>query len=713
MSRGAPPEARRGAWFVEAGGRRFVDPYRWMEADTQPRRAWLQAHQEHAAAVLSALPARAWIRRRIAALMPSCGPGRSVVGGRRSFFLQCASGRDLASLYCRDHPAGKALLLFDPCAADPGLPATVADIHPSPDGSRVAFRISAAGTSLMPLLVADAASGEILRDGVPGEVNPVAHAWHTANRVAWLPDSSGFYYTRCPAGTPPAQRRYGHKLYFHRIGSDWTGDRLVFGDDLEAEQAPFPLLSDDGRYLLAVVQDMAGGRPRSALHLLDRRRAAERFVRVCPRSAGFASAVLHGEALYVRTDHRAPRGRILRIELAAAARGDSRAKTVVPEAAHPIGTWTTAGERLVVEFIEETGSRLRVYRLDGRFVKAVALPRLGTVGAIRTAAGSAGVRFRFSSFLMPGADFRLSPDGRYRRSGKGRRPPFDPDAFTASRVLVGSEDGTSVPMYLLHRRDVGPNGSNPAVLYGYGGFGVSMRPKFTPHVIPFLERGGVYAVVCARGGGERGEAWHWAGCRSNKRNTFDDFIAAGEWLVARGYAHRSRLACFGWSNGGLTVHASAVRRPGLWCALVAGSPVTDMARFDMAYGGRLWVGDYGSPADPGDLAVLMGYSPYHALPDRVDGPAVLTIVPDRDDRVAPWHGYKMHAAWLASNRSGNPVLLRGEPDAGHRGAAAVGRTVDMYADIWAFLFWRLGMTAPPSHEGDSGAAGSGLGQGRR
>jgi prolyl oligopeptidase len=297
----------------------------------------------------------------------------------------------------------------------------------------------------------------------------------------------------------------------------------------------------------------------------------------------------------------------------------------------------------------------------------------------------------FSSFLTPGAVYRMNPATLRYELCHRHEVPFDSEAFQVEQVWFESPDGTRIPMFLIHKRGVGRDGGNAAVVHGYGGFGVSLRPAFKAHVIPFLERGGVYAIVNARGGGEFGEAWHRAGVRENKQKVFDDFIAAGEWLVAQGYTRASRLGFFGWSNGGLSANAVAVQRPDLWKAVVAGAPVTDMVRFPTAHGGRHWVADYGSPEDAGDLDFLLRYSPYHTLPEKIEAPAILTIAPDNDDRVAPWHSYKMHSAWLAANVSGNPILLRGEEQAGHRGSPAVSSAVDRYADIWSFFFWQLGV----------------------
>jgi len=274
----------------------------------------------------------------------------------------------------------------------------------------------------------------------------------------------------------------------------------------------------------------------------------------------------------------------------------------------------------------------------------------------------------------------------------GKYPvPVDPNVVDVEQVRYPSKDGTDVTMFLVHKRGLARDGRNAAVIHGYGGFGVSLLPKFTAHVIPFLESGGIYVVVNARGGGEFGEEWHRAGMRANKQNVFDDFIAAGEWLIGEGYTQASRLGCFGWSNGGLSVNAVAVQRPDLWKAVVAGAAATDMARFHTAHGGQHWVADYGSPEDSDDLNFLMQYSPYHTLPKKIAAPAILTVAPDNDDRVAPWHSYKMHAAWLAANLSENPILLRREEKAGHRGSPSASRTSARYADIWTFFFWQFGI----------------------
>ena len=659
------------------------DPYRWMEEDTEALRTWAQAQSQHATAQLSSVPARESIRRRLEELLRTPAIGNIVKARKRYFFQQRLKDQELASLYCQDEPHGAARLLLDPSELSADRTITLADAHPSRDGSLIAYRLSSAGSSCMSLYVMNVDSKEVL-DIIPGDVNPVAHVWHTKNRVAWLPDSSGFYYTRCPQAMSGEEARFNHKLYFHRLRDDWREDELVFGESLKPEQTPYPQLSWDGRYLVTLVQDVSGASPCSQLYVLDREDQKRGFVPVVRGSAAFISAVvLHRDRLYIQTNQ------LTAIELADIAAGEFI--TVIPEASYPIGAWTTVGNYLFVETNEKVSSRLRVYDLDGKFVKQIELPGACSINSMNAEPESEELLISFSSFLMPKAVYRMDLETLAYKPYCQHEVPFDPNPFELEQSWVQSRDKTRVPIFLLHKKGMERDGRNAAVIHGYGGFGVSLLPTFTAHVIPFLERGGIYVVLNARGGGEFGEEWHRAGMRENKQNTFDDFVAAAEWLIANDYTQASKLGCIGWSNGGLSVNAVAVQRPDLWKAVVAGAAVTDMARFHTAHAGRNWVAEYGSPEDPEDLEFLMQYSPYHTLPQRIEAPAILTIAPDNDDRVAPWHSYKMHAAWLAANISNNPILLRREEQSGHRGSPAATRTIARYADIWSFFFWQLGV----------------------
>jgi prolyl oligopeptidase len=668
-----------------------VDQYRWMEDETPGLRTWVQAQHDLTMAQLSSLPSREDIRRRLEELLHTNAITGLTKAGNRYFFRHRLANQELSSLYYYDASHSAPQLLLDPNQLSAGRTIVLMDTHPSSDGRLIAYRLSSAGSSHMSLHVCTVDGKRVLPDVIPGDVNPVAHTWHTKNRVAWLPDNGGFFYTRCPHDAPAGETRFNHKLYLHQLGDDWREDYLIFGESLTREQTPYPLVSPDGRYLLVLVQDVSGTEPRSQLHLLGLEHPPYSWVPVVQGIDAFISAAaFHRETLYIQTDHEAPLGKIIAIKLTHIVGGEFTATTVIAAESYPLRSWATARDYLFVETIENVSSRLRVYDPAGKFVKQIELPGTGSIDSLT--ASSDELLFSFSSFLMPKAVYRVDLETlEYRLFQEQPEAAFDADAFELEQVWFESRDQTRIPMFLVHRKGLERDGKNAVVIHGYGGFGVSLLPTFAPHVVPFLERGGIYAVVNARGGGELGEEWHRAGMRENKQNVFDDFIAAGEWLIAEGYTQSSRLGCFGWSNGGLSVNAVAVQRPDLWKAVVAGAPVTDLARFHTAHGGQHWVADYGSPEDPRDLDFLMQYSPYHTLPEKIEAPAILTVVPENDDRVAPWHSYKMHAAWLAANVSTNPILLREEKQAGHRGSPLASRTIARYTDIWTFFFWQLGL----------------------
>jgi prolyl oligopeptidase len=665
------------------------DPYRWMEEDTPALRTWLRAQHEYTTARLSSLPARELIHRRLEELIRAPATLDVTKVGRRYFFRRRYEHEELPALYCQDAPHGALRLLVDPNELSSDRTITLGDTHPSCDGSLIAYRLSESGSSAMSLQVMDVNSRQVLPDVIPADVNPVAHAWHTKNQVAWLPDHSGFYYTRCARAVAGGEARFNHKLYFHQLGDDWRNDSMVFGESLKREQMPYPQLSSDGRYLVVMVQDVSGAAPCSHLYLLDREDLQRGFIHVIRGTEGFLTAALHRDRLYIKTHHQAPLGQLKAIKLTDIAAGDFAATTVITSELYPLRTWTAVGNYLFVETIQDVSSRLRVYDLEGKLVKQIELPGVGTINAMSAEPESEDLLISFSSFLLPTALYRINLENLEYTLYHQHELPFDPQEFEIEQAWFTSRDETRIPMFLVHERGIRRDGNNAAVIHGYGGFGVNLMPKFAAYVIPFLERGGIYATLNARGGGEFGEEWHRAGMRENKQNVFDDFIAAGEWLIAQRYTQASKLGCFGWSNGGLSVNTVAVQRPDLWKAVAAGAAVTDMARFHLGPGGQHWIADYGSPEDPDDLDFLMQYSPYHTLPPKIEAPAILTVVPDNDDRVAPWHSYKMHSAWSAANVSNRPILLRGEEQAGHRGSPSVSATIARYADIWAFFFWQL------------------------
>jgi len=617
--------------------------------------------------------------------------GRVQVAGGRLFHRSREAGAERWSLFVSASLDGPRRPVIDPAALFQGLTPRLADCHPSPDGRLVAFRVAFRGSSLMPLHVVDVATGALLPDRVPGELNPVAHLWHSENQVAWTAAGDGFYYSRASGGSSSDEVRYRQQIYFHRLGDDSADDRRAFGEDLAPGETPIPSLSEDGRFLVVTVHDFTGGEPVSALWVRDQEREEVGFQPVLPAAPGTIGACLRGRWVYLRTNRADARGGVIRVALDAAPSGPQGAEVVVGAPLERGERWAVAGDRVVVERRDDEDVALQVFR-DGREERGpVPIGSGASINWMTSTSDGDAVLLGVSCPRDPSRTVRVELPARGPAASLRPSTHAVTEGLQVRRVWFTSRDGTRVPMNLMHRSDLSCDGRAPAVVRGYGGFSVSMRPKYRADVIPFLERGGVYAEPQVRGGGELGDSWHRSGMREQKQNSFDDFNAAAEWLIAEGYAAEGRLGCIGWSNGGLLTMGAALQRPGLWRAVVAGAPVTDMARFHLSDGGRHWMSEYGVPDRDEELEWLLRYSPYHNVPDRIAAPAVLIYAPDADDRVAPWHGRKMLAQWQRATTSQRPVLLRGGPDLGHAGGTTVTRTAERFADIWAFLFWQLGV----------------------
>jgi prolyl oligopeptidase len=675
------------------------DPFRELEGDGPEVREWLQRQQQRTTEVLARIPTRPELASRIAEL--GRAPKTSLPlrrGGKR--FWRARQGEELALLYVDDGSGARVLL--DPNQFDRDRNVTLLDVHPSPDGELVAYRLSRDGSSSAALHVLRVATGELLPDHVPAELNPVAHAWHTRNCVAWTSDGRGFYYTRRPTAVRSSESRYHQKLWFHRLGDHWSEDALVFGATLSPEQVPYPRLADDGTTLLVVVQDLSGSRPSSQLYL--RAHPSTTFERSLAGCEGFADAIVDGDTLFVRTDHEAPLGKLVAVPIAAPG---ARPSTLIPEGDGPLRRWLVHGEFLVIETLVQAASQLCVHRRTGDRLGPLPLPGIGSVAGLEPDGDR--ILFSFSSPLASRSIHACNLRAQTCERIEAPAHELDRDRFEVRRVSVRADDGMTIPMFLTHARDLPLTGDHPTVLYGYGGFGVSVRPSFRPEVVPFLERGGVFASACVRGGGEFGEAWHRAGMRDRKQVVFDDFIAAATWLIDAGYTQPARLGCLGGSNGGLLVTAAVTQRPELWRAVVARAPVTDMARFHHAPGGRHWIAEYGDPENPDDLEIMLRYSPYHAPAPTHDAPAAMIVCGRNDDRVPAWHAYKLDAVWQAASTSGHPVLLWTERDAGHHGARALSKMVERHADTWGFLLWQLTQSGAQSIDRSADSACPGRG----
>lgn len=679
-----PPQTRVDVSVDIVHGEPVADPYRWLEeGDSQETRDWVAAQNAYTRSVLDGLPGRDRIHQRLDLLLTTGWVGTAVVRGTRSFYERRGGRQDQPVLVVRERDSEHERTVLDPNALSAGGIVALDWWYVSSDGRRMAYGLSEGGTELSTLHVLDVDSGEHLAaDEIP----------HTrAASIAWLPDGSGFYYTRTPepGSVAAGEETYHRHVFFHPLGQNWREDEEVFGVGRAREDWPNLLISRDGRWL---VVEVAQGWARSEIYLLDRHHPERGFVAVHAGVDAVAEAEFAGDQLLVRTNQDAPNFALYAVDPRQSDRANWR--LVLPEHADRVlnGARAVAG-RIVVDELHNASSELRLYVLDGALQTHVALPSLGTLRGIGGEWTGDQIIVGFTSFAEPPTAYVVDPDTAQAESfARGDLPPgFDAARYEVGQEWYTSRDGTRVSMFVVHRRGLVRDGNNPTLLTGYGGFSVSRTPMFVSPLPLWLDSGGVYAVANLRGGGEYGEAWHQAGMLDRKQNVFDDFIAAADYLIASGVTCSERLAISGGSNGGLLVGAALTQRPDLFKAVVCQVPLLDMLRYHHLRLARLWIAEYGDPEDPQQARWLHAYSPYHRVRPGRQYPATLLTTADGDSRVDPMHARKMAARLQAASAGEAPILLRVESVAGHGQGKPRGKQVEEATDIWSFLFWQLGV----------------------
>ncbi len=657
-----------------------ADRFRWLEDERSPAtRAFIAEQNARTEAWLARLPEREPLRRRLAELLAT-GQLSTPVPKRgpdvwRYFYARREPGQQQAALRVRVGADGPERTLVDPNSFDPTGLTTLDWWYPSADGRLVAYGLSRGGDEQSTLYVVAVDTGEPLPDRIPRT---------RMTSLAWLPDGSGFFYTRLPApGTvPDAELHYHRHVFLHRLGGVPQDDARVFGAGRNPQETPTVTLSADGRYLVVGAHL---GWSRTELYLLDRERPDAGFRRLSPEAeAIYWVQIAHGR-LWVLTNEGAPTYRVLVADLETPERAAWR--EVIPRAEHTLQAMRVVGETIATEYLVDASSAIRLFDLDGHPRGAVDLPPLGTVEVLRGEATGHELLFGFTSFTLPSRAYRHDLSTGRTTLFAASETPARTDSVEVRQVWYTSRDGTRVPMFLVHGPRIAARGENPALLTGYGGFNISRTPMFLPGSYAWIERGGVWALPNLRGGGEFGEAWHAAGKRERKQNVFDDMIAAAEWLIENGYTRPERLASRGRSNGGLLMGALITQRPELFRAVACEVPLLDMVRYHRFLVARLWIPEYGDPEVAQDFRWLYAYSPYHNLRPGPRYPAVLFTTAEGDTRVHPLHALKMAAlmqAMLPADPE-RPVLLRVESEAGHGIGKPVGKLVAEEADVWAFL----------------------------
>ncbi len=660
-------------------GETIPDPYRWLEDGESPAtREWTAAQNALTRSYLNAVPGRADLHRRLDQLL-AIGAISVPTPARGRYFYQRRDGRqNQPVLYLREGVHGEDRAVIDPNALDDGGTVALDWYYPSDDGRLLAYGLSENGSEESVLQVLEVDSGTLLGDRIP----------HTrAADLAWLPDGTGFYYTRYPAAgqAPAGEEHYHRAIRFHRLGSDPADDPLVL-KPAEKEHWPSVGISPDGRWLVIGV---ARTFDQTDLYLQDLRSGAPPVAVAKDLPASFEGEVMHGR-LFMRTNLDAPTYRLYAVD---PERPDREAWREIVGPRHDAvleGVRVTAAH-LALSYLERASSRLRLTDHDGRGVREIPLPTLGSLFGAGAEWDGRELFYGFSSYTVPPGVYRIDMETGAEELWRRVEADVDPSRFEVSQVAVRSRDGTEVSMFLVHRAGLVRDGGNPVYLTGYGGFNISMTPAFSRSLLLWLERGGVVAIPNIRGGGEYGEDWHQQGTLGRKQNSFDDFVAAAEWLIARGYTVPERLAAAGGSNGGLLMGAVLTQRPDLFRAVVIQVPLLDMLRYHRFLIARLWIPEYGSAEDPAQFPWLRAYSPYHHVGDGVAYPAVLLATAESDTRVDPMHARKMTARLQAATSSPRPILLRLEARAGHGAGKPLNKVLEELTDTWAFVFSEVGV----------------------
>lgn len=701
---------------LEQGGQRLTDPYRFLEDERDPRTvAFCREQAELARSYLGALPGRDRLRdelRKLACVDAVSTPARY---GGRYFYSRSRAESEKAILCMREvataeNPTPDERVLIDPNRWPLESHLSLGVTQPSPDGKLLAYALHKNGEDEATLHVLEVDSGRTL------ELDVIAGAKYAY--PSFTPDGDGFYYTFLPeeertadgVRTLAAPERPAHaEVRYHRIGTDPTSDPLVFGKTGSRERFLVPELSRDGRVLVLYIHHGWSSTDVYLCPVAHRRGVAVDcfsplagdveackacFQPLCLGRGARFQVLLHGPLIFLITDDGAPHGRVLWAPLSEVLGHGPLDETLFPfrqliaeDPSAVIEDVRVVGGKLVVHVLSRAQSQLRVYEPSGELLDAPVLPGIGSLSAISGIPEESELFVSYSSFTTPPTVLRGEVDKKAPLSRWAAvEPPseFDLAALRTEQVLYRSRDGTEISMFLVYRRDLDRDGNAPALLSGYGGFNISLRPEWTPFVIPLLMRGGVLAVPNLRGGGEYGEAWHQAGMGEHKQNVFDDFLAAADYLCANAYTRPERLAIRGGSNGGLLVTAALVQRPTQFRAVLSAVPLCDMLRYHLYGSGPTWIPEYGSPDDEDDARVLAAYSPYHHVEAR-PYPAVLFLSADHDDRVDPMHARKMAARLQAFSTSQRPVLLRIEQSAGHGGPDHRSAAVEQAADAYAFL----------------------------
>jgi prolyl oligopeptidase len=695
------PESRKGPVVETQFGEAIADPYRWLENDVRGDAEvanWVKRQNATTDAYLAGLPQRSWFAARIKALIDYERFGLPHKAGSRYFYTRNSGLQNQSQLMVRQGIDGKPRLLIDPNTWAKDGATALAEWVPSHNGQLLAYAVQDGGSDWRTIRVLDANNGKELPDEIK---------WVKFSQIAWV-GNEGFLYSRFPEpvqGAAFQSLNLNQAVYYHRVGSPQSADKLIYATPDQPELNHSAEVTHGNRWV--VITSVKGTDARNALHLIQikgsKRSAVLPLVSVPENDWRLIEGM--GDTLYFMTNKDAPRLKIVKVDLRGlptrfgldAPKDGPLAlapafQDVIPERAETMERAQIVGDRLILSYLKDAASIAEIVSLDGRPLNQLSLSSIGTASGFTGTPGDAETFYSFSSFNQPSSIYRLDSNTGKTKPFARPRLTFGPADYALEQRFYPSKDGTLVPMFVVRKKSIVAAGQPvPTLLYGYGGFDVSMTPSFSATRMAWLEAGGAFAMPNLRGGGEYGKAWHDAGRLANKQNSFDDFIAAGEYLIAQGITPKGGLAIQGGSNGGLLVGAVINQRPDLFAAANAAVGVMDMLRFDRFTAGRYWVDDYGYPDREADFRVLRAYSPYHNINSGKDYPAILVTTADTDDRAVPGHSFKYVAALQAAKAGSKPHLIRIETRAGHGSGKPTDKLIEEGADIFAFLAEATGL----------------------
>ncbi len=640
----------------------------------------MAAQNEVTQAYLESLPSRAPMRERLEKLWNYERYGLPRKRGETYFYSHNNGLQDQSVLYKAASLNADREVLIDPNKLSKDGTVALAGTATTEDGKLIAYGLADGGSDWRTWKVRDVASGKDLDDVV---------RWVKFSGIAWLPDASGFFYSRYAEpveGEELTATNENQKLYFHRIGEDQSKDELIIERPDHPKWGFSPEVTDDGRYL--VVQNWKGSEPKAQIFVKDlRRQDAKVQELIMGFDAEYEWVAAVDDTLYFVTDHEAPKRRLIAVDVNNPARDAWR--EVIAETDDVLESVSLFGETFYAVWLKDARSKVTRHTIDGTETDELKLPGVGSVAGFGGRQDAAETFYSFTNYITPASIYRVDLESGEVSLWRQPEVAFDVDDFVTEQLFCHSKDGTRVPIIVTRHKDTKLDGSNRTLLYAYGGFNISITPSFSPANAAWVDSGGVYAVANLRGGGEYGRQWHEDGMRLKKQNVFDDFIAAAEHLIAKGYTNSNRLAIRGGSNGGLLVGAAMTQRPDLFGACLPAVGVMDMLRYHKFTIGWAWVTEYGSSDEEDQIKNLLSYSPLHNLKPGTCYPATLVTTADRDDRVVPGHSFKFAAALQAAQGCNNPTLIRIETRAGHGAGTPVSKRIDEYADLWAFLIENL------------------------